>query len=788
MNCFHCGTNCGTAPICFDNKEFCCTGCKTVYEIFSANQLEGYYDLDENPGIRPGEVEGKFDFLDNQRILEKLLEFSDGDISVAEFYIPSIHCSSCIWILENLHKLHRSVKASQVDFPRKKLRVTFSHSDLTAKELVLLLSRIGYEPYISLEDAGRKEQDIDRSLIYKLGVAGFAFGNVMLLSFPEYFEIDEFWLNQYKPFFRWIMFGLSLPVVFYAAGDYFKSAFKGIRAGLLNIDIPIALGIAVLFLRSTWEIATNTGQGFFDSLTGLLFFLLLGRYFQEKTYSFLSFERDYKSYFPVGVTRMDEDGQEISTDIYDIKEQDRLLIRNQELIPVDGILLNGKARIDYSFVTGESDPVTRESGEKLFAGGKQTGTAIEMVALNSVSQSYLTQLWSNEVFSGDKQTRFQSLTDRISKYFTAVILLIAFGAGTYWYVTDPALAAPVFTAILIVACPCALALSAPFTLGNMLRIFGKQKFYLKNAQVIERMAGIDTVIFDKTGTITANANADIAYEGVELTRQERSLLRTGLRNSNHPLSRQLYEFLQDQQIDTLDHYKESTGKGLEMSAGGVLIRAGSRSFAGSPDLEEVLNTSVYVSTGEAYRGRFTFYNRYRKGVAGLFRSLAAKYRLGILSGDNESERENLQKLLPAGTKLFFNQKPEDKLNYVRFHQEEGASIMMVGDGLNDAGALQQSDVGVAVSENINVFSPACDAILDAEKLPQLGAYLKASAHAVTVIKASFVLSFLYNLVGLYFAVTGALSPVIAAILMPLSSISVVLFTTGLTGWIGKKLN
>ncbi len=786
--CYHCGNECNSEIIKFDQKSFCCTGCKTVYEIFADNDLSCYYDLERSPGAIPQEVAGKFDFLDNPKVLDKLLEFDDASTRIATLYIPHIHCSSCIWILENLNKLDSAVKSTQVNFPKKTLRVTYDPRVKSLKQLVLLLAGIGYEPYISLEDYETGVKHINRSILYKLGVAGFAFGNVMLMSFPEYFEASEFWLDQYKPFFRWIMFAMSVPVVFYAASDYFVSAYKGIKSAILNIDVPIALGIAVLFIRSTFEIVTHTGQGFFDSLTGLVFFLLLGKFFQQKTYAFLSFERDYKSYFPIGITKIDKSKSEENIQVYDIKKGDRLLIRHQELIPVDGILINGKAKIDYSFVTGESQTVSKKSGDKLFAGGKQCDEAIEMEALTSVSQSYLTQLWSNDIFSTNKQEQFKNLTDRISKYFTITILLIALLATLFWWREDAGKAFNVLTAVLIVACPCALALSAPFTLGNMLRIFGRKKFYLKNAQVIERMAKINTVIFDKTGTITSSKESDITYTGDTLTGDEEALLSSSLRNSNHPLSRQLYALLENHDIVTLDNFKEHTGKGIEVLAGARSLKLGSASFVKHKlPVKGALETSVHISSNNVYKGKFTFYNQYRKGVSGLFRNLKNRYELAILSGDNESEKSNLAKLLPSKTKMFFNQKPENKLDYIKFHQGEGANIMMVGDGLNDAGALKQSDVGVAVSENVNVFSPACDAILDASKLTELNNYLKASGKAVKIIKISFLLSFLYNVVGLSFAVTGNLSPVIAAILMPLSSITIVVFTTVMTNLIGRKL-
>ncbi|MEO8773998.1 MAG: heavy metal translocating P-type ATPase metal-binding domain-containing protein [Gelidibacter sp.] len=785
--CFHCGDPSGSSAIFYDDKSFCCQGCKTVYEIFSENDLTCYYDLQSAPGITPKDIQGKYDFLSQQNIIDKLVEFDDGKSQIATLFIPQIHCSSCIWILENLNKLNTHISTSQVDFGKKTVRIQFNSQNYSLKEAVILLSSIGYEPYISLEDFSTGKSHVNRSLIYKLAIAGFAFGNVMFLSFPEYFEVGEYWLEQYKPFFRWLMFAFSLPVVFYSSQDYFISAYKGLRAKTLNIDVPIALGIVVLFLRSTVDIMFDYGSGFFDSLTGLLFFLLLGKFFQQRTYSFLSFERDYKSYFPIAITKISKDGGEQPIQVYDIKKGDRLLIRNEELIPVDGILIKGKARIDYSFVTGESDALSKKSGDKLFAGGKQSSGSIEMEALKSVEQSYLTQLWSNDVFNKVKEDSFTTLTNLISKRFTIIVLSIAFISTTFWLFADSSKALNVFTSVLIIACPCAIALAAPFTLGNILRIFGRHKFYLKNATVIEQLAAIDTIIFDKTGTITSNKESTATYEGNSLSSAEEVLLKNTLRGSNHPLSRTLYALLDENDIITLDEFEEHLGQGIQGVHQQDSIKIGSANFVGKTSNVAVLNTSVHISANNAYKGKYTFYNSYRTGLSQLFNKLKKQYDLAILSGDNEGEMENLKKLLPARTKLLFNQKPDDKLEYIKHHQTEGAKVLMIGDGLNDAGALAQSNVGIALSENVNVFSPACDAILDAEKLNNLSDFMKLSKSAIKIVKWSFVLSFMYNVVGVSFAVTGRLEPVVAAILMPLSSISIVVFTTIATNWTSRKL-
>jgi Cu+-exporting ATPase len=788
QNCFHCGLDIiKEEEIIFDEKVFCCNGCKTVYEIFSLNDMSCYYDFEKSPGATPLDIKGKYDFLDNEGIVSKLLEFQEDKTAIVSLNIPHIHCSSCIWILENLQRLQKGISTSQVNFPEKKVRITYNPEIVSLKTIVHLLSSIGYEPYISLENYETGKNNVDRSLTYKLGLAFFCFGNIMLLSFPEYFEVKEYWLDNYRPFFRWLIFALSLPSFLYSASGYYVSAYKSIKSGMLNIDIPIALGIIIFFVRSTFDIVMDYGSGFFDSLTGLIFFMLLGKMFQTKTYSFLSFERDFKSYFPIAITRINSDTSEESVPIYDIEKGNRLLIRNQELIPVDGILISEKAEIDYSFVTGEAIPITKKSGDKVFAGGKQMGKVIEMEVLHSVSQSYLTQLWSNDVFQKNVEQRHKSITDTISRYFTPILLIIAFAGFGYWIFIDANIAFNVFTAVLIVACPCALALTAPFTMGNILRILGKKKFYLKNALVIEQLAKVDTIVFDKTGTITTNKKSNVSYEGKELSEENLIIVKNVLRASNHPLSRMLYDFLPEGKRYKINDFEEITGKGIQADVEGNQIQIGSAAFVGNSEENSIQQTSVHIKINEVYYGKYVFNNQYREGLAQLFKKLSQNYQIKVLSGDNEGERATLESILPKGTELVFNQKPEQKLEFIKKLQQEGKNVMMVGDGLNDAGALAQSNIGISISENVNVFSPACDAILDAGEFKKLGYFLKLSKKAITTIKMSFALSLIYNVVGLSFAITGNLLPLVAAIIMPLSTVTIVSFVTVMSNYYARRL-
>lgn len=777
--CYHCGNEITSKnKIEFDEKQFCCNGCQTVYEIFQKNDLSCYYDFENNPGTTPNDILGKYDFLENESIVKKLLEFEEDNTHIVLLYIPTVHCSSCIWILENLQKLQKGIYSSTVNFPKKTVRIQYNPNETSLKDIVNLLSSIGYEPYISLDSVEQPKKTIQKDLLYKIGVAFFSFGNIMLLSFPEYFEVDEFWINQYKNFFRWLIFGLALPPFFYSASIYYVSAYKSIKSGLLNIDIPIALGIIVMFVRSVVDILFGWGQGFFDSMTGLIFFMLLGKLFQQKTYEFLSFERDYKSYFPIAVTRITPQKTHESIQVYDIKKGDRLFLRNQELLPVDGILMSEKASLDYSFVTGESQAVSKKSGDKCFAGGKILGAPIEIEVLFSVEQSYLTQLWSNDVFKQDKEEQYQTITDKISRYFTPILLLIAFLSFGFWlFKGDTKTAFNVFTAVLIVACPCALALTAPFTLGNALRILGIKKVYLKNAHVIEKMAKIKTIVFDKTGTITSADKVKIIEKG-SFDLETKNEIYHIVKGSNHPLSRQLAKYLTSDSHINVNDFDEVVGKGLIGEVNNNVYKVGSATWVKGMNTSSN-NTIVYVSKNNLYLGSFEFRNQYRNNLKQLMNIFSNHFKIKLLSGDNNGEQATLETLLPYNTPMYFDQKPEDKLQKIKSWQVL-EPVMMIGDGLNDAGALAQSDVGLVISEDVNVFSPACDGIVAAEKFESLPFVMQYAKKVIKIIYASFTISILYNIVGLSFAITGHLSPLVAAIIMPLSTITIVSFVTLMT--------
>lgn len=823
--CYHCGANCRTGVFELGDKAFCCRGCLTVFEILSENGLTDFYQLSETAGVRVNATAtaDQFKFLDEPAVRERLVDFADEKITRITFHIPTIHCIACVWLLENLFRLKPGIGQSQVNFPRKEVALSFDPAKVKLSEVVTLLALLGYAPELKLSalDAKPLNRSV-RRLWIQLGLAGFAFGNIMLFSISSYLGLDAFAGPAFRKMVGAISLALALPVVIYSAADYWRAAWTSLRQRMLNIDVPIAAGLVAIFAQSCYEVLTGHGEGYFDSLTGLIFFLLCGRLFQQKTYDRLAFDRDYKSFFPLSVTRKrpgkaalhrDPDSVEKNGDAVErvpvtSEEQvslaqlvvgDHLVIRNGELIPADARLLHGPALIDYSFVTGESEPVAKAVDEHLYAGGRQMGGAIEVETVKAVSQSYLTSLWNQDAFHKERRDALNTLTNKYSQRFTKLVIIIAVAAAGFWAFVNPAISVKAFASVLIVACPCALALAAPFALGTAQRVLARRNVFLKNPHVIETIAKVDSVVFDKTGTLTAAGGGSVTWHGAALSEAEECWLFSMTRHSTHPLAVRLGEAIAREHFpEVVRSFLETPGRGMEGSVEGHEIWMGAALWLASrgADTDAIADaqhaalggSAVHVAIDGRYRGCYLLTSAVRPETARLMDELNEQCETSLLSGDNEKQRRKFRDLFRGTAQLRFNQSPMDKLGFIRQLQESGKTVMMVGDGLNDAGALKQADVGVAVVEQVSAFSPASDVIVAAGMVTRLAGVLRYAKQSVRVVQVAFVVSALYNLIGVVIAASGKLSPVVCAILMPLSSVTVVAFACGAATWTGRKLN
>lgn len=773
--CYHCGDEVVGKGVQYDNKVFCCTGCKGVYQLLSDNSLGDFYKLESKPGSKPLNSDThRYAFLNVEEIKKKFIDFENDKITIVTLFLPKIHCSSCIYLLENITRIEPAIQSCQVDFAKRTANIIFDHNILSLEDLALLLDRIGYAPNFSSQKEIKKKRDL--RYLYKLGVAGFAFGSIMLWTFPEYLGISED-NPDFRNFTSYLSFLVSIPVLLYSANEYLISAFKAIRYGSINLDVPISIGIIALYSQSAYTIFSGQGPGYMDSFAGFIFFLLIGKWFQSNTYESLSFERDYTAYFPVAVSRI-VDGKEEIVEIDKLKIDDTIRLRNDEVIPCDAELISDTTRIDYSFVTGESDLITKTKNDFIYAGGRISGDAVDLKVLKESSRSHLTQLWND---AGGKHSKSEQ-SDKVSIFFLFAILIIAAGTALFYGITGSQSVTEIVVAVLIVACPCALALSKPFTYGNIMRQMGRLGLYLKNTDVIPTITHVKHIVFDKTGTLTKNDPDDISFVGEQLTDIEKQMILSVTDSSTHPLSKAIVRYLGKQHIESSDskiaNFKEISGQGISAVINTVDIKIGSASFVGFPNERSDEETATFISIDGKFRGKFVFRSSIRDGVKELLKNLELQnYTIHVLSGDRDKDRAIISAMLSNDNNLKFSCSPGEKAKYISELQERNEKVLMIGDGLNDSGALDRADVGIAVSEDMFRFTPSSDAIIKADVLFKLDRFLGLAHYSNSVLRVCYAFSLLYNLIGLSFAITGQLTPLIAAILMPLSSISIVAIAT-----------
>lgn len=769
--CAHCGLP-ASESIEENGLHFCCHGCKTAHTFLAD------FPVCEIPGQQNPLNESELHWLDNPEVLQKFLIGKQGNAVRVRLQIPNIHCASCVQVLEHLYRKKHGILASQVNFLKKEIEISFQPEVLTFSELAQYLNGLGYAPSLSAPESRKR---ISESLLWtlRMAVAGFCAGNIMLLSFPEYLGLDDV---SYRHFFGWINLALAMPAVFFSGWIYLESVYRAVTKRVLNIDVPIGVGMIATLILSIYEIVSQTGAGYLDSLTGLIFFLLIGRWVQNQTFQFLSFERDFRSYFPLSILRL-EGEREVSILSTDIKSGDKLRIRHGEIVPCDGVLMYGDARIDYSFVSGESDPIVVLPGERLMAGGKQTSGSLVMVAEKEMSRSQLVTLWNNPVFQKEGKPGMRTFSDQVAFWFTPIILAVAIGVAVFWAFQDPSKSLHSFLAVLIIACPCTLSLAYPMALGNTMRLWGKTGFFLKNADVVERLAQTNTLVFDKTGTLTNSLGVAVSFEGFPLADGETKAIAAVLSASHHPLSQAVAQYLHVDQKPSVVKFREEKGQGVSGEADNLAIRAGSASFVGLLD-EKAGGSRVHISINGSYRGVFRITSAPQPFVESMLKRLSLTFNLHLLSGDHEEGQNYWRSLFSglSGTSRF-SQKPDSKLNYIQSLQKTGARVAMVGDGLNDAGALRQADAGIAIASTAHQFTPGSDAILLAEKLSFLPRYFQHAKRTMIVVRFCFFVSVVYNVIGLSYAIQGDLQPIVAAILMPVNSLTVVFLA-----WMGAKIS
>jgi len=683
-----------------------------------------------------------------------------------------MHCAGCVWLLERLHRFDPGIVASRVDLLRRSVSIDYRREHTTASSIARLLESLGYPP--SLEQAskattGRIASD-RRQLYTRLGVSGFAAGNVMMIGLSHYVAGPSGLDPAVHSLLRMLEILLSTIVLIYCAQPWLRSAWGSLRRGIVNLDVPISIGVLTLFGRSIFDIAMERGDGFLDSFTGLVFFLLIGRLFQQRAFESLEFDRTMRSFFPVSATRIDE-GAEREVLLEELARGNQVLVRNGEVIPADAILMHSSGVIDYAYLTGESEPIECRPGAMLYAGGRVMGRALRLSVVKPSSASAMAELWSRQ----DIHTERRSLDDsreRFGLIFTLSTLALATAAALIW-IPDMAMALTVFSSVLIIACPCALTLAMPVTYGTAMGLLAGRGIFLKGIGALSELQKVTRIHFDKTGTLTEPHQ--VRFVGDELSHDLRAAFAALATHSTHPVSRAIVASEPPTSI-VVSNVEEIPGVGIQ----GQIAK--SRLGLGTSGLIEDLDVrrryaqmplgSVATVDGNPV-GRYVVIHQLISGAAPMIAALRKRgVSLFVVSGDSARGIGSIEEVFD-GPEIILGASPQDKVDRIRLSQHEGHHVMMVGDGLNDIAAMSAANISIAVSNGSSRIVPACDVMIDSAGISVIDQLLSYASAQRQVVRLAFWFTMAYNSLGFALAASGILSPVITAVMMPISSLLVI---------------
>ena len=757
--CVHCGNECDASPFLFNQLPFCCNGCIQAYQLI-------HYAIscapEENTQPLLFKTKANWEELNLTELRKQFIQYEDKQRVVVVFRLPQVHCASCVYVLEHLNRLNPKIQSTTVNFSEKTIRAVLD-ADLPLSEFAATLDLVGYAPSLLKEiEEDHVNKNHRKHRIKALVISGFCFGNIMLFSLPEYFNLSIQSDTSFVQFFRWAALIFSLPVFFYGSREFYRNAWAGIRVKYMHIDVPLVLSLFVAYGRSLYEVFSESGSGYFDSYTGIVFFMLVGRQFQEVKTDRLGLFTNFKSFFPISVKRKRE-GKLETIALTEIKPNDEIQIHTEEIIPFDGQLLSIDTSLDYSFVTGESHWVEVLQNEMVFSGARNMGPTILLRVEKTIDQSQLGSMWNNQAKQNESIEKL-SFTHRVAKWFTLILILLSVTAFLYWIPTSSQRAFQALTTALIVACPCALLLSHTFATGNASRIVSELGIWVKNGFVWDQLAKIRQIYFDKTGTLTNTQTPQVNWFGKELGQIENQIISTLCSQSIHPVSQVIYNYLNIHDILFMEEIKEMPGQG-------IVGRFQDETY----ELKKSEHGTGFYKNNRLL-GEFHITFALRDGIKESLKALEMHYQLGMLTGDNNKDQQRISHLFPNSAALHYAVTPIEKQALIMEANQENATAYF-GDGLNDTGALIEAAVGFSVRDAHERYTPAADILFPGNQMYRVHQFFAFSKRVKQVIQLSFIFSLVYNFIGLSFALTGTLSPLIAAILMPVSTITIILITT-----------
>lgn len=785
VSCAHCRLPVPRANVASSGPSFCCAGCRSVYEVVTGAGLASYYKERAAGRAEPVRAASrKYEELDDPsfRAAHYRTE-SSGEASV-ELLLEGVHCSACLWLVERVGRVVPGVTSSRLDLSRNVVTLTWDDQRVLLSQIARGLASLGYPPHALDASASPNHRGKDRDLLLRLGVAGAAAGNVMLMALALYSGAASGMDASYQALFRWASLLIATPTVFWCGAVFLRGGLAAVRTRTPHMDLPVSVGILTGYLGGALSTFSGSGEIYFDSVCTLIFLLLIGRYLQQSQHRRSTTQSELLLALTPRTAHLVEGASERDVPADAVPTNATVRVAAGERIPVDGLVLRGVASVDASLLTGEPMPVETGSADRVYAGTSCQSGELWLRVESSGASTRLGRLMSCVESTQRERAPIVRLADRVAGYFVLGILAVAGLTLALWLKLDPRHAIDHTVALLVVTCPCALGMATPLAVSAALRRAAAVGILFKGGEFLEELARPGVIVFDKTGTLTAGQPALVAWLG-DATLQAPVRALEAL--SGHPLARSVQRAFPETPL-IVEAFEELAQGGLAGVVDGQRIVLGSPALIADrlgalPAWASRLvashalagRTPVLVATSAGVRAVAAFGDPIRPEAATQLSELAKLgFRFEILSGDHQAVVDGVARQLgiPIGHARG-GQTPEAKLEHIRALRRSGERVIMVGDGVNDAAAMAAASVGIAVHGGAETCLRAADVFATRSGLEPVARAARGSRQALSTIRRGIAISLAYNAVGIGLSVAGLLSPLLAAIMMPLSSISVV---------------
>lgn len=797
-SCFHCGLPLPpneefTAELDGTTRHFCCIGCRAVCTAIYDAGLEGFYQRTPEGTLLapPPEPPKDVALYDLDEVQEEFTTNLGAEREI-NLLVEGIHCAACVWLIERTLGRLSGVLSANVNLAGRRLLVRWDNEHIKLSDIIRRLGDIGYAAVpFDPEAAEGSIKRQNRAFLFRIAFAGFAMMNLLWISIALYAGANK---GEFRDMFHWLGFVLATPTLLYSGWPFFRGAWTGLRRLHLTMDLPIALGGSITYLYSTYVtiVKPPLGEVYYDTVVNFIFVILIGRHLESmsKRRAVAATQR-LLDLQPRGATVL-RDGSEQLVPIRAVKAGDKVLVRAGDKIPVDGVVVDGNSEVDEAMLSGESRPVNKAAGDKVSAGTINRLSALTIEVTGTLKDTALGRIIRLVEEAQASKAPIQCTADRIVPWFVAVTLLLATITFVWWVRSDFEVALLAATSVLIITCPCAFGLATPMAIAVASGLGARHGILVKNGAVLETMSQITHFVFDKTGTLTEgrmSIEEIITADGVEA---DRLLLQSAAleRFSEHNVAAAIVEEARQRQLNPFgpvtEGFESLPGFGVTGRVDGHVLVLGTAAWLDRKEitrenafieptqrLESQGVSCVHVAVDGREAGLIAVTDRLRPDARTLVDALRSEgIRMTLLSGDRRMVAEAVAERL-GGMEVIAEVLPEDKDRVIAELQQKGEQVAMIGDGINDAPALIRANVGIAVGSGTDVSAESADIVLISNELDKVRLATLLSRRSLRTIRQNIGISFVYNIITVPLAMAAYITPLVAAISMPISSLLVI---------------